>query len=140
GIDRGIPQPGIAATDYAGARSSAVDRARQIQQRDCGGAWPECQHSGRASRQYYADPGHTQHRRTGGVCDSPGSGEYRVNRRTFIGGAFLGGAFLDGGGARALAANPPGLDFRLTDVTAAAGIQFRHNSGAFGAKYLPETM
>jgi enediyne biosynthesis protein E4 len=27
-----------------------------------------------------------------------------------------------------------------TDVTAAAGIRFRHNSGAFGRKYLPETM
>ena len=26
------------------------------------------------------------------------------------------------------------------DVTAAAGIRFRHNSGAFGRKYLPETM
>ena len=53
-----------------------------------------------------------------------------MTRRTFLGGA----------AARALAANPPGLDFRLIDVTAAAGIQFRHNSGAFGAKYLPETM
>ena len=30
--------------------------------------------------------------------------------------------------------------FRLTDVTRSAGIDFRHNSGAFGAKYLPETM
>ena len=28
----------------------------------------------------------------------------------------------------------------FTDVTAAAGIRFRHNSGAFGQKYLPETM
>ena len=28
----------------------------------------------------------------------------------------------------------------FTDVTAAAGIRFRHNSGAFGRKYLPETM
>ena len=30
--------------------------------------------------------------------------------------------------------------FHLVDVTASAGIAFRHNSGAFGAKYLPETM
>jgi enediyne biosynthesis protein E4 len=30
--------------------------------------------------------------------------------------------------------------FRLVDVTAAAGIHFVHNSGAFGGKYLPETM
>ncbi len=29
---------------------------------------------------------------------------------------------------------------QFTDVTAAAGIHFRHNSGAFGKKYLPETM
>ncbi len=29
---------------------------------------------------------------------------------------------------------------RFTDVTAAAGIRFRHNTGAFGKKYLPETM
>jgi len=37
---------------------------------------------------------------------------------------------------------PPGstLGFRLTDVTAAAGIQFQHNSGAFGGKFLPETL
>jgi hypothetical protein len=58
-----------------------------------------------------------------------------MTRRGFLAAAFLGSA-----APRALAANPPGLDFRLTDVTAAAGIQFRHNSGAFGAKYLPETM
>jgi hypothetical protein len=29
---------------------------------------------------------------------------------------------------------------RFTDVTAQAGIHFRHNNGAFGKKYLPETM
>jgi enediyne biosynthesis protein E4 len=36
------------------------------------------------------------------------------------------------------AAADPG--FRLVNVTASAGIDFRHNSGAFGAKYLPETL
>jgi hypothetical protein len=30
--------------------------------------------------------------------------------------------------------------FSLVDVTTKAGIDFRHNSGAFGSKYLPETM
>jgi hypothetical protein len=30
--------------------------------------------------------------------------------------------------------------FRLVDVTTAAGIQFRHNSGAYGGKLLPETL
>jgi hypothetical protein len=39
---------------------------------------------------------------------------------------------------RAAPTAAPGL--RLTDVTESAGIHFRHNSGAFGAKYLPETM
>ncbi len=53
-----------------------------------------------------------------------------MTRRTLLGGA----------AARALAGSGASPDFRLTDVTGAAGIQFRHNSGAFGAKYLPETM
>ncbi len=30
--------------------------------------------------------------------------------------------------------------FRFTDVTATAGIQFQHNSGAYGGKLLPETL
>jgi hypothetical protein len=30
--------------------------------------------------------------------------------------------------------------FRLTDVTSQAGIDFRHNSGAYGGKLLPETL
>jgi hypothetical protein len=34
----------------------------------------------------------------------------------------------------------PSGPVRFTDVTAQAGIHFRHNSGAFGKKYLPETM
>ncbi len=38
----------------------------------------------------------------------------------------------------AQAGGDPG--FRLTNVTAAAGIQFQHNSGAFGGKFLPETL
>src|SRR6202142_2730274 len=33
-----------------------------------------------------------------------------------------------------------GAPFRLTDVTAAAGIHFQHNNGAFGGKFLPETL
>ncbi|MGQ0733161.1 MAG: FG-GAP repeat domain-containing protein, partial [Acidobacteriota bacterium] len=37
---------------------------------------------------------------------------------------------------------PPGASASVvfTDVTRQAGITFRHNSGAFGRKYLPETM
>jgi hypothetical protein len=47
-------------------------------------------------------------------------------------------SLLLGAAARLGATEGPG--FRLTDVTRQAGLDFRHNSGAFGAKYLPETM
>ncbi len=54
----------------------------------------------------------------------------RLTRRTFVGAAAGAG----------LAAAVPDPGFRLVDVTALAGLDFRHNSGAFGEKYLPETM
>jgi len=38
-------------------------------------------------------------------------------------------------------ANPASpLNFHLTDVTSSSGIQFQHNSGAYGGKLLPETL
>jgi hypothetical protein len=40
-------------------------------------------------------------------------------------------------GVEAAAASP---GFRLVDVTSSSGLQFQHNSGAFGGKFLPETM
>src|ERR1700716_1055023 len=40
----------------------------------------------------------------------------------------------------AFAASPPAPGFRLVDVTASSGIKFRHNSGAYGGKLLPETL
>jgi hypothetical protein len=54
-----------------------------------------------------------------------------MTRRTFL----LGGLSLP-----AVAAAAPDPGFRLTDVTAQAGIAFHHHSGAFGSKYLPETL
>src|SRR5579871_3090474 len=47
--------------------------------------------------------------------------------------------FLLAAAAAGIAA-PADPGFRLTDVTSSAGIAFHHNSGAFGQKYLPETM
>jgi len=38
------------------------------------------------------------------------------------------------------AASRPSGPVTFTDITAQAGIHFRHNNGAYGAKYLPETM
>ena len=57
-----------------------------------------------------------------------------MRRRSLLAGAL--GYF----GRRLPAAASAGIGFSLADVTAAAGIDFRHNSGAFGAKYLPETL
>ena len=63
-----------------------------------------------------------------------------MNRRTFL----LGSA----GVAAATALHPElafalpqsALGFRFTDVTGPAGIQFKHNNGAYGGKLLPETL
>jgi len=66
-----------------------------------------------------------------------------VNRREFLFG-IAGGAgsavLLPYLGWAADPQRPEHPDFRLSDVTAAAGIRFRHNNGAFGGKFLPETM
>jgi len=40
----------------------------------------------------------------------------------------------------AAVANTTAPGFRFADVTSHAGIQFQHNSGAFGGKFLPETL
>ena len=42
--------------------------------------------------------------------------------------------------ARAQSGPAASTGFRFADVTAQAGIQFQHNSGAFGGKFLPETL
>jgi hypothetical protein len=43
-------------------------------------------------------------------------------------------------GAQAQAPKPAAAAVTFTDVTKTAGITFKHNNGAFGKKYLPETM
>ncbi len=54
-----------------------------------------------------------------------------MNRRQFV----LGASSLVTASATAAV---PG--FRLTEISRQAGIDFRHNSGAFGGKFLPETL
>ena len=63
-----------------------------------------------------------------------------MNRRSFL-------DILAAAGASSLlppwvsgAATPPQPSFLLKDVTQQAGINFRHNSGAYGGKLLPETL
>jgi hypothetical protein len=63
-----------------------------------------------------------------------------VNRRHFLwgmAGLASTASLLD---ALAPPAPPSAPGFRLVDVTAGAGVQFRHNSGAYGGKLLPETL
>jgi hypothetical protein len=66
-----------------------------------------------------------------------------VNRRSFLTGMAAFAASPIGRLAHLL---DPSADssavpgFRLVDVTSAAGIHFRHNSGAYGGKLLPETL
>jgi hypothetical protein len=48
--------------------------------------------------------------------------------------------FLAAVSAAPAAGKADDLGFRLVDVTAKSGVHFRHNTGAFGKKYLPETL
>lgn len=48
--------------------------------------------------------------------------------------------FASGGKAAKAAAPPATPTIRFEDITKAAGIHFVHNNGAFGKKWLPETM
>src|SRR6202171_276285 len=71
-----------------------------------------------------------------------------MKRRQFVagaGGLALNAAFaphnLLGGLFAGLFGEPSApLGFSFADVSSAAGIQFQHNSGAFGGKFLPETL
>jgi hypothetical protein len=62
-----------------------------------------------------------------------------MRRREFLErcGAGIGAAALPIG---LFAQAAPPIGFQLVDVTGAADVQFRHNSGAYGGKLLPETL
>ena len=63
-----------------------------------------------------------------------------MNRRDFLR-RVCGTGFAAGACPAALVAAPQAaLPFRLADVTASSGLDFRHNSGAYGGKLLPETL
>lgn len=64
-----------------------------------------------------------------------------MKRRSFLAGmGCLGSASLLHPWQVFAAAQSTNPGFRLTDVTSQAGIHFHHNTGAFGGKYLPETL
>ena len=60
-----------------------------------------------------------------------------MNRREFLAGIYAGAA---GVAAPVVSFAQAAPGFRLVDVTAAAGLQFTHNTGAYGGKLLPETL
>ena len=64
-----------------------------------------------------------------------------MNRRSFLAGlaGLAAGLCLEDAWS-SLLPPAPALGFTLTDITSAAGIQFQHNSGAYGGKLLPETL
>ncbi len=63
-----------------------------------------------------------------------------MKRREFLHGV-AGAAAASSLFAPAIFSSPAsGLGFQLTDVTSKAGINFQHNSGAYGGKLLPETL
>jgi hypothetical protein len=68
-----------------------------------------------------------------------------VNRREFLRDVCAAGLVVSGSDVGSTApfvsgqtGAAPGM--RLVDVTAAAGLEFRHNTGAYGGKFLPETL
>ncbi|MGC1619507.1 MAG: CRTAC1 family protein [Candidatus Acidiferrum sp.] len=63
-----------------------------------------------------------------------------MRRRDFIASACAAGLGAAINPPRILAQANANPGFRLTNVTSAAGIQFQHNSGAYGGKFLPETL
>ena len=63
-----------------------------------------------------------------------------MNRRDFLAGLAAAAAPWAGRPRPLLAQGQSALGFRLVDVTAPAGIDFRHETGAYGGKLLPETL
>src|SRR5581483_8892303 len=107
----------------------------------CHGPRPQREHRCRPPRQHHEHAWDSQNRRAGGLRNPRRAGERSVNRRSFLGGMAVLAA--SGCGSRLYAgaqAATASLGFRFTDVTIPSGIQFQHNSGAFGGKFLPETL
>jgi hypothetical protein len=63
-----------------------------------------------------------------------------VNRRIFLQGMAGLAAVSQFPLPRALSAAAVPAGFRFADITSTSGIHFQHNSGAFGGKFLPETL
>jgi hypothetical protein len=63
-----------------------------------------------------------------------------MNRRDFLRSTVRAGIAASVLPRQIISAPGASLGFQFQDVTAAAGIHFQHNSGAYGGKFLPETL
>ncbi len=63
-----------------------------------------------------------------------------MKRRAFLVGTTSAAALAGFRSPLIWATSQPALGFHFTDVTGAAGIHFKHNTGAYGGKLLPETL
>ena len=63
-----------------------------------------------------------------------------MKRRDFLAACGAGAAVLAGRSIPLGARGSGSPGFSLVDVTSAAGLDFRHNNGAYGGKFLPETL
>ena len=137
GLLSSTPEPDADAGKLTQPRKadSGVDRQGEFQQGNRGAAGTEREYGLRASRQSDVSAGHPSHDGTGAVCGAQGAGAIAVNAAGSYPRVLC--FFVQVGRA---AADRPGLPFRLTDVTPPPASNSVHNSGAFGDKYLPETL
>ena len=126
--------------DAARARSATAHRRRKIEQGDRRRVESERKYGVRASREHHGYAWDSQDGGACGLCDPKWSGESALRRRDFLMNACAAGIGAAISPAQIFAQTRSDPGFHLTNVTAAAGIQFQHNSGAYGGKLLPETL
>jgi hypothetical protein len=79
-----------------------------------------------------------EHKPAGG--DPPAAAKERVASQTQSSEAAVAKPAAETAPAMGVVKPRPAGPIEFVDVTAQSGIRFKHNSGAFGKKYLPETM
>src|SRR5262249_38732041 len=126
--------------DAARSRGAEADLQRDVESQDCGLTRLEREHDRSAPREHHGDTRHPQDRRARRLRDAAPLRPVAVNPRRFLTQVAGGGAAFALGRTEAGGQNARPLAVRLTDVTAASGLSFRHNNGSYGGQLLPETL
>ncbi|MGC4084407.1 MAG: response regulator [Vicinamibacterales bacterium] len=144
-----VVDPAVLKSPQVGEeRSRLTPREHEVLQLICNGlSNKEIRRAARTEREYRGGPSRPHHERarrpqdggTGHVRPAARAHQPAVNRREFLHGASLAFAGATFTLSEILDAQA-GPGFRLVDVTRSAGITFTHNNGAFGGKFLPETL